>query len=126
MNNTATVEVREVENGQMQIVVTGRLPQPSTAENAKWPWSDWQTKYQDGLLKKDGERILQSLANLRHVQSVVSARTEKREAAKAEKTAAKLVAAAAAAAATPAPVEVEAPMAAAPEAAKKQKRGKKS
>ena len=115
----------------MQLVVTGALPRPSTAENEKYPWGPWQCDYQDGLLKKDGERILQSLANLRHVQCVVSARTEKRETAKSQRAAAKQIVAAQAAGAQPSQPsadEVEAPTSA-PASAKKQtsvrsKRGK--
>lgn len=114
MTNTPAVEVRETEGGQIQVVVTGRLPQATVAENAKWPWGPWQVGYQKQQTEKSALRLLESVANERAVGSAVEQRQSRREAERAEKLAAKSAVVAASssaqpAAAVPAAVEVTAP-----------------
>jgi hypothetical protein len=112
-NANVTVAVEKLENGAVQITLVGKLPHPTVAENEKWPWAGWQVRYQQGLLQKDAERLLQSLANFEHVEGIVESRSQKRLAERAEKIASRqLVAAAveAPSAVIPAAVEVEAPV----------------
>jgi hypothetical protein len=82
-------------DGSVKVVITGALPQPTIAENARWKWTPWNAAYQAGQLQKDGARVLTSLANLKLVESTVASRKAAREEEKAAKAPQALVAAAA-------------------------------
>ena len=77
-----TIEVKSLDNGDVQLVVTGRLPQATMSENKKYPWGPWQVTYNSKLVENDAARILQAVANARHVEQMVGARATEREAAK--------------------------------------------
>ena len=124
--NNPSMQVEQLSDGRFQVTVTGELPVASVTQNAKWPWTPWNVSYQRGILDKDGARLLQSLSNLRHVQSTVEAKAAVREQEKADRA---LVASAAAQPAAPAQTvvaEVPAPAPApAPKSpAKKSRKGR--
>lgn len=79
------VSITTLPTGEKQITITGNLPSASIEENAKYPYTPWNVSYQQKQLEKDGERLLQSLANVEYVEELVSGRSSTREASRAEK-----------------------------------------
>jgi len=126
-----TLSHEVLQDGTVRITIVGTLPQPSIAENPKWPWTPWNSSYSRQQLDKDGLRVLQSLANAKLVDGVLASRAARREEEKAAKAPAQLVAAATqpqapaqtVVAEVPAPSPTTAP---APASAPKSRKGKKS
>lgn len=79
------VSITTLPTGEKQITITGNLPAASIEENGKYPYTPWNVSYQQKQLEKDGERLLQSLANVEYVETLVSGRSTNREASRAEK-----------------------------------------
>jgi hypothetical protein len=72
-------------DGTVKVTIVAALPSPSTTENTKWKWVPWNVNYQKQQLEKDAARVLQSIANLKLVESTVASRAAQREEEKATK-----------------------------------------
>jgi hypothetical protein len=90
------------------MTVEGALPSPSMAENERYPWSQWQVGYQEKMLYRAAQNLLQAQANLDFVRQVVAARSDERAAKKAAAVLAAIPAAVPVAEATQVPTVVEA------------------
>jgi hypothetical protein len=115
-------------DGTVKVTIVGTLPQPSTAENPKYPWVPWNLGYSNQQIEKDAARVLQSIANLKVVETTLASRAAVRAEQKSAKA---LVATAVAAQSQPAQptVEVAAPAPSPTPAAKsstKSRKGKRS
>ena len=75
--NNPSMNVEQLESGEVRVTITGALPAASIAENPKWPYTPWNVANQEKMLQKDAPRVLQSVANLRYAEGVVAARAEK-------------------------------------------------
>ena len=83
--NTPSLSYEVAADGTVTATIIGALPQPSIVENAKWKWVPWNVNYQKQQLEKDGARVLQSIANLKLVETTLASRVAQREEEKATK-----------------------------------------
>lgn len=69
-----------IERNGSEATVTIRLSIPSAtvSENSKWPWSQWQVKYQSDAVSKSVDNLAQAIGNLDHVSDTVNGRTDNR------------------------------------------------
>src|SRR5690242_14864244 len=71
-----------VAGGRVSVAVTLDLPSPSTTENLKWPWVNWNVEQLRKQLEKDLRRVAQTAANLEHVRAAVETRAAARAASR--------------------------------------------
>jgi hypothetical protein len=77
-----------VDGGRANIAVSLDIPQPTMAENQRWPWTPWNVAQLSKQVEKDLRRLAQTVANLEHVSRTVESHASARVAAKAERPAA--------------------------------------
>jgi hypothetical protein len=71
-----------VEGGRANVAVSLDIPQPTMAENPKWPWTPWYVESLKKQVAKDFRRLAQTVANLEHVSRTVEAHAAARAASK--------------------------------------------
>lgn len=126
--NTPSLSYEVAADGTVTATIIGALPSPSIRENVKYLWVPWNVGYSKKQIEKDGARVLQSIANLKLVETTLASRAARRDEEKASKA---LVATAAASQSQPAQptVEVAAPAPSPTPAAKvsaKSRKGRRS